>query len=356
MPALIGIGFLVWGLLSGCRTAVEDAPGAYDSGAAYGKNSFSENPLRHGKLQNRDPDGKFSREQSYYRGLLRWEKQWDSLGQLVLKRFYKSAQHRLPDDVHPGMIQKYTFYVKEGEAILHGPVLCLTQDGKLVRQWSMREGRREGAYTEWHVGGGVSRRGAYHRNFKEGLWRAYHDNGLPAFRGSYRKGLKEGPHLYWHANGTLQSKALYKEGELQGEALSWYASGGLKEKRTGPENYTVVSWYPNGQMAYVLRGDPSHGKAMSKWWYPNGQLRCRIKYRDGSTHGKTQTWHQNGAPFVTAHYHSGQLNGTVKTWSDKGLLVSRQKFHGGELVEDPDRNRLAAFLEAQHTELPLEFS
>lgn len=93
--------------------------------------------------------------------------------------------------------------------ILHGPYRIRYDDGTVVQQGLMVDGKREGPWTE-----DVWARGHYVNNRRTGEWTAQRDNGQLKWRKNYRGGELDGLQVHYDSTGAVAYEETYAAGEL----------------------------------------------------------------------------------------------------------------------------------------------
>jgi len=102
-------------------------------------------------------------------------------------------------------------------------------DGGL-RSTEYRDGRRDGAYFEWHANGQLASQGAFVADREDGLWSAWYEDGKPRWLGAMRAGRRTGEWLQWHDTGVLWTQVSYVEGQKEGLWLMWSRDGRLVQE------------------------------------------------------------------------------------------------------------------------------
>lgn len=88
-----------------------------------------------------------------------------------------------------------------------GTSKCVYSGGRIESLGEIKNGKREGKWTEWYT------------------------NGQMQSEGNYKDGKQDGKLTGWHANGQIRSEINFKDGKLNGKWTWWYESGQLKSEK-----------------------------------------------------------------------------------------------------------------------------
>lgn len=141
-----------------------------------------------------------------------------------------------------------------GEELRAGPwVFFDAESGRAIAEGSFADGKREGAWTEWHPNGQVKLRGSYRDGALVGAFQTWHENGRVALRRDEIR-TDDGRVLWneegFHPNGRRSSQSQYVNGRLHGPQRSWYADGTPRSAgayRDGEKHGLWVYWTANGE-------------------------------------------------------------------------------------------------------------
>ena len=100
-------------------------------------------------------------------------------------------------------------------------------------QGSFKNGKREGAWVEYHKNGQLDYKGNYKNSKREGAWISYHKNGQLDYKGNYKNGKQEGAWVSYYSDGLLGSKGNYKNGEKEGAWVIYKLDGTVWKAFTG---------------------------------------------------------------------------------------------------------------------------
>lgn len=134
-------------------------------------------------------------------------------------------------------------------------------------------------------GNNPSAQGIYKNGKRNGAWVEYHANGLIKSITSYTDGKKEGIHVELNNNGQLTKRMLYHNNLRHGEYKEFnYAM--IKESR----NYSY---------------DKLEG--LVEIFYDNGKKMEEGNYKNGTRDGVSKWYDQNGSVSITYEYKNGEL-------------------------------------------------
>ena len=96
-------------------------------------------------------------------------------------------------------------------------------------QGTIRNGKREGIWVEYHDNGQLRSKGTLKDGKWDGPWVLYYENGQLWFKGTYKDGKWDGPWVQYHDNGQLRSKGTYKGGEKEDDWVYYSSDGSVVE-------------------------------------------------------------------------------------------------------------------------------
>lgn len=125
--------------------------------------------------------------------------------------------------------------------------------GRVVAKYSTdEEGRRHGAYAEFHENGAIKLKATYRRGRLQGKYVSYHASGRPHVTAEYRDGEPEGKYVEKDDRGRTVIETTYVGGVVEG-SYEEYADGELLSKQTWangePVDVDGVRPYPKGRDA-----------------------------------------------------------------------------------------------------------
>ena len=105
---------------------------------------------------------------------------------------------------------------------------------------SITNGKREGAWICYYVGGQLHYKGNYKNGKMEGEWITYHRKGQLNSKGNYKNGKREGAWVEFHDDGQLGNKGNYKNGV---KISDWQTNHAINYEKT---NYTTTNSISTG--------------------------------------------------------------------------------------------------------------
>ncbi len=293
------------------------------------------------------------RTECYYRHGLRdgFYKEYDEKGNLkIIKKFVNDVEQVLQSDLKP-LVLKHEYY----------------PNGKVKREASFRDGKREGIWREFDeegnviksqtykkgslVGEGIvdtdgKRRGEYKEFYSDstlraegifvdgersGEWKFYYPNGQLQEIGSYDKGQPNGPWVWYYDNGQKQIEEQFYKGQPNGPYKEYDSKGiiivtgtyfdGMKngkwveqigdmrtqgEYRNDKQVGEWVSYYDNEKMAFRGTFNAGYPDGQHYYYYENGRLREIQSYAVGVPHGDWKKYWDTGELYFTITYNQGK--------------------------------------------------
>ena len=123
--------------------------------------------------------------------------------------------------------------VREGLAYRKGTDVPFTGKTTGKKQWSFKDGKRDGPSIEYYDNGQLQLKANY-KDWKQiGPYIEYHKNGQLWNKGTFKNDEMEGPWVSYLENGQLRSKGTYKNGYKDGPWVSYKKDGTVWEEYTG---------------------------------------------------------------------------------------------------------------------------
>jgi len=119
----------------------------------------------------------------------------------------------------------------------NGPVVSHGDNGKIELIGVLKNGLRDGHWTEYNEDGTRASEGDYRNNQEVGPWKYWFENGTLQCEGSYENGYPSGIWKTYFADGKPESEGIYRDGKKDGPWKSY-------DEKTGSPS-TVN--YENGQ-------------------------------------------------------------------------------------------------------------
>ena len=223
--------------------------------------------------------------------------------------FYKEYDEK-------GNLKKITKYVNDVEQVLESDMKPLIvqheyyPNGKVKREASFRDGKKEGVWREFDEQGNVVSSQTYQKGVLTG-------QGIVDTDGKRRGRYKE-----FYPDSTLRAEGLFVEGERSGEWRFYYQTGELQE----------VGSYNEGQPDGIWT-----------WYYANGQKQVEEQFYKGQLNGSYKEYDSRGNTIVTGTYFDGMKNGK---WTEQiGDMRTQGEYRNdkqvGEWVSYYDNDKMA---------------
>jgi len=197
----------------------------------------------------------------------------------------------------------------DDKGILLDPIQEWNDEGILISQYFLKEGRFDGSFKQWY------------------------DSGKLKCEFCYLEGELEGPQREYYLSSKLKSQAFYKDKFLEGEYLEWYENGqpALKMSfKKGEKEGETLAWFPNGQkkLEESIFGGNLSGKRSE--WYGNGVIKTEGFFRDGLKEGVHREFNEKGDPLVEIHYENDLPHGLVCCWHENKQIKHSMRFIKGK--------------------------
>lgn len=114
-----------------------------------------------------------------------------------------------------------------GQPRREGPARVYYDDGRVWVEERFREGRRDGAFVEWHRNGRKARDGAFVEGRKTGTWRVFHESGAPEEESEWRDGVPHGRFISFWRGGGKRTDGRHCGGAQCGTWRTWDEQGRL---------------------------------------------------------------------------------------------------------------------------------
>lgn len=318
-------------------------------------NRYDREGKRHGYWKTFFDDWSLHTECYYKHGLREgFYKEYDEKGNLKkIIKFVNDVEQVLEPDMKPLIVQ-HEYY----------------PNGKVKREASFRDGKREGVWREfdedgnvinsqtYHNGGLVSegvvgtdgkRRGEYKEFFadstlraeglfidglRSGEWKFYYQNGKLQEVGSYKDGEPDGVWTWYHDNGQKQIEEQFYKGLHNGSYKEYDAKGNIIVSGTYFDGMKNGKWVEQiGDMR--TEGEYRNDKQVGEWvsYYDNDKMAFHGKFNAGYPDGEHFFYYQNGKLSEVQSYSAGVKHGDWKKYLDTGELYFTVTYDQGKEVK-----------------------
>jgi antitoxin component YwqK of YwqJK toxin-antitoxin module len=255
--------------------------------------------------------------------------------------FYKEYDEK-------GNLKKITKFVNDVEQVVESDMKPLVvqheyyPNGKVKREASFRDGKREGVWREFDEQGNVLNSQTYQKGVlvgqgivdtdgkRRGLFKEFYpDNSLRA-EGVFVDGLRSGEWKFYYHNGQIQEIGSYKEGQPDG-IWTWYYDNGQKQIEEqffkGTPNGSYKEYDSRGNI--IVTGTYFYGMKNGKWTEEIGDMRTQGEYRNDKQIGEWVSYYDNDKLAFKGTFNAGYPDGEHFFYYQNGRLREVQKYAAG---------------------------
>ena len=255
--------------------------------------------------------------------------------------FYKEYDEK-------GNLKKITKFVNDVEQVVESDMKPLVvqheyyPNGKVKREASFRDGKREGVWREFDEQGNVLNSQTYQKGVlvgqgivdidgkRRGLFKEFYpDNSLRA-EGVFVDGLRSGEWKVYYHNGQIQEIGSYQEGQPDG-IWTWYYDNGQKQIEEqffkGTPNGSYKEYDSRGNI--IVTGTYFDGMKNGKWTEEIGDMRTKGEYRNDKQVGEWVSYYDNDKLAFKGTFNAGYPDGEHFFYYQNGRLREIQKYAAG---------------------------
>ena len=255
--------------------------------------------------------------------------------------FYKEYDEK-------GNLKKITKYVNDVEQVLESEMKPLVvqyeyySDGKIKREASFRDGKKEGVWREFDEKGNVVSSQTYQKGVltgqgivdtdgkRRGYFKEFYpDNSLRA-EGIFVEGQRSGEWKFYYQNGKVQEVGNYTDGQPDGIWI-WYYENGQKQIEEqfykGMENGPYVEYDTKGNT--IVTGTYFDGMKKGKWTEQIGDMRTQGEYRNDKQVGEWVSYYNNDKMAFRGNFNAGYPDGEHFFYYENGRLREIQSYAAG---------------------------
>ena len=255
--------------------------------------------------------------------------------------FYKEYDEK-------GNLKKIVKYVNDVEQVLEPDMKPLIvqheyyPSGKVKREASFRDGKREGIWREFDEEGNVIKSQTYNKGglINEGIvdtdgkrrgeYKEFYPDSTLRVEGLFIDGLRSGEWKFYYHNGQLQEVGSYKEGEPDGVWI-WYHDNGQKEIEEqfykGFHNGPYKEYDAKGNL--IVSGTYFDGMKNGKWMEQIGDMRTQGEYRNDKQIGEWVSYYDNDKMAFRGSFNAGYPDGEHFFYYENGRLREIQSYSAG---------------------------
>ena len=255
--------------------------------------------------------------------------------------FYKEYDEK-------GNLKKITKYVNDVEQVLESDMKPLVvqheyyPNGKVKREASFRDGKKEGVWREFDENGNVINSQTYKKDVmigqgivdtdgkRRGLFKEFYpDNSLRA-EGLFVDGQRSGEWKFYYQNGKVQEVGNYTEGQPDGP-WTWYYDNGQKQIEEqffkGQVNGPYVEYDTKGNT--IVTGTYFDGMKNGKWTEQIGDMRTQGEYRNDKQVGEWVSYYDNNKMAFKGTFNAGYPDGEHFYYYQNGKIREIQSYAAG---------------------------
>ena len=290
-------------------------------------NRYDREGKRHGYWKTFFDDWSLHTE-CYYRHGLRdgFYKEYDEKGNLKkIVKYVNDVEQVLEPDMKPLVVQ-HEYY----------------PSGKVKREASFRDGRREGVWREFDEEGNVINSQTYKKGAlvsegvvgtdgkRRGDYKEFYADSTLRAEGVFIDGLRSGEWKFFYQNGKIQEVGTYKEGDPDG-VWTWYYDNGQKQIEEqfykGQPNGPYKEYDSKGNL--IVSGTYFDGMKNGKWTEEIGDMRTQGEYRNDKQVGEWISYYDNDKMAFRGTFNAGYPDGEHFFYYPNGKLREIQCYSAG---------------------------
>lgn len=255
--------------------------------------------------------------------------------------FYKEYDEK-------GNLKKIIKYVNDVEQVLESEMKPLVvqheyyPSGKVKREASFRDGKREGVWREFDENGKVLNSQTYENGVlvgqgivdtdgkRRGQYKEFYPDSTLRAEGLFVEGQRSGEWKFYYNNGQIQEIGCYKEGQPDGVWI-WYYDNGQKQIEeqffNGTSNGSYKEYDSKGNI--IVTGTYFDGMKNGKWTEQIGDMRTQGEYRNDKQVGEWVSYYDNGRMAFKGTFNAGYPDGEHFFYYENGKLREIQKYAAG---------------------------
>lgn len=271
---------------------------------------------------------------------------FDLKSEIYYKHGLRDGFYKLYDE--KGNLLKITKYVNDVEQVIAAEMKPLQMqheyypNGRIKREASFRDGKREGTWREFDENGNVISSQIYKNGTlvqsgvmdtdgtRRGEWvELYPDSTLRA-KGLFINGKRSGNWKFYYPGEKLEQEGSYKDGQFDGTWTWYYPSGKLQRTEDFldgiPEgNYEEYDEEGN----CIIKGSYFDGMKTGKWKEQSGNETFEGEYRNDHQVGEWVSYYANGKMAFKGSFKGGYPDGEHYYYYPNGRLREVQSYSGG---------------------------
>ncbi len=322
-------------------------------------NRFDGQGRRHGYWKEFYPDFTLKLEQYYKHGLRDgFFKEYDEKGNLkTIKKYVNDVEQLIDSQTKPLQMQHEYYpngrikreasfrngrregtwreFDEEGN-VIHSQVY---QNGRLVQSGVMdTDGTRRGEWVELYPDSTMRAKGLYINGKRSGEWRFYYPGEVLEQVGFYKNGLLDGTWTWYYVDGKIQKQEDFFENQPEGKYVEYDETGAVIASGSYFEGMKTGKWKEqSGEV--VSEGEYRNDKQVGEWvsYYANGNLAFKGSFKGGYPDGEHLYYYPNGKLRERQQYSGGIRNGLWRKYLDNGELFFEETYEQDkdEVLREP---------------------
>lgn len=177
-----------------------------------------------------------------------------------------------------------TVFSYNSRAQLHGVIRHYDQLGKLWKEETWENGKKNGPARILGAQGQTLSQVRFADDRMQGVYRAYYDGGELRAECFYDRGVLHGPFKKYYRSGVLESEATYAHGAKNGPETLYYPGGGPQLSayyNAGDLDCPVIEFYESGAVRSVQSYRDNRLDGVSKEYFESGRLKSEMLFGRG---------------------------------------------------------------------------
>ena len=217
---------------------------------------------------------------------------------------------------------------------LSGRVVEYFDDGKIQRQFGVKNGLTDGAYRSYHANGAIAIKGTCKKGKENGFTKSFYENGNVQATVHYKDGQKDGVLENFYESGNIKLREHYKNGAKNGLVENFYENGKIKTFAIFKNDVldgTLQEYSENGNVLWEIPYKDGKKEGVAKDYHENGSVRGEWNYKDGKLDGVSKIYHENGNVLYEDVYKDDVLDGVTKVYYEDGAFMGTVSYKNGKL-------------------------
>jgi antitoxin component YwqK of YwqJK toxin-antitoxin module len=232
------------------------------------------------------------------------------------------------------MDSRYRLDIPDTEIIINGDHTTFHKNGRVMKQWSVKNGKPHGDFKSFYRDGNVAFECSYKDGKRHGEFKKWLEDELYSDEYDERWFLYPDDEAYYDDEPYLTDEEIKEKVRIAREVRLMTED----EDRDGTEEKFVSSlkihcFYVDGLISGEYRE-----------WNPDGSIRVECRYVDGLISGEYREWIKKDTPKILCSYLNVKIHGLYREWDDaKNLSKSQSDF-----INYTERNYQHGVLNGEH--------